>query len=125
MTHSHRVLALAAALACSAAVFANDPPSQSAANTPIRSNQSGTPRTGNEDPASKAQAEMVSNVLSDDDSMSNFEHIDADDSGSISREEFDVMKHQSMTFTDVDTDRNSVISHQEWDNHGLNTDDDK
>jgi hypothetical protein len=126
MSHIHRLaLVIGAAFACGGSAWAGDPPSQTDADTPVRSTHANNPRTGNEDPASQAQAEMVSQTLSDDDSMTNFEHIDADDSGSISREEFDVMKHQSMTFTDIDTDRNSVISHQEWDNHGLNTDDDK
>ncbi len=127
MSHSHRIAVLiSAALAFGGqAAFAGDPPSQSDADKPIRSTHANNPRTGNEDPASKAQSEMVSQMMSDDDSMSNFEHADADASGSISRAEFDALKHDSMTFADIDSDRNGVLSHHEWDNHGQNTDDDK
>ena len=125
MSHIHRLaLMIGAALAFGSA-WANEPPTQSDADKPVRSTHANNPRTGNEDPASKAQGEMVSQIMSDDDSLTNFEHADADASGSISREEFDALKHDSMTFTDVDSDRNGVISHMEWDNHGQNTDDDK
>lgn len=125
MSHIHRLaLMMGAALAFGSA-WANEPPSQSDADKPVRSTHANNPRTGNEDPASKAQGEMVSQIMSDDDSMTNFEHADTDSSGSISRMEFDDLKHDSMTFADVDSDRNGVISHMEWDNHGQNTDDDK
>lgn len=118
------VLALGATLAFAGTAFATDA-SSTDGNTPVRSTHANNPRTGNDDPASKAQGEMVSQIMSDDDSITNFEHADTDGSGSISREEFDALKHDSMVFTDLDTDRNSVISHMEWDNHGQNTDDHK
>lgn len=126
MTTSHRlVLALAAAFALNGTAFATEPATDTDASTPVRSTHANNPRTGNEDPASKAQGEMVSQIMSDDDSITNFEHADTDASGSISREEFDALKHDSMTFADIDSDRNGVLSHMEWDNHGQNTDDDK
>jgi hypothetical protein len=126
MSHPHRLaLVIGAVFAFGANAWANEPPSQSDADKPVRSTHANNPRTGNEDPASKAQAERVSQLMSDDDSITNFEHADSDASGSISRAEFDALKHQSMTFADVDSDRNGVISHMEWDNHGQNTDDDK
>ena len=129
MTHSHRLaslgLAVATAFALSGTAFATEPATDTTADTPVRSTHANNPRTGNDDPVSKAQGELVSQVMSDDDSITNFEHADTDGSGSISREEFDALKHDSMVFTDLDSDRNSVISHMEWDNHGQNTDDDK
>src|SRR5688572_26045690 len=129
MSHAHRFaslgLAVAAAFAFATPVAASEPATQSDATKPVRNTHAGNPRTGNEDPASKAQGEMVSQIMSDDDSITNFEHADTDSSGSISREEFDALKHDAMVFTDVDSDRNGVISHMEWDNHGQNTDDDK
>ena len=126
MNHVNRfALVLGASLVFGGAVLAGDPPTDTDAATPVRSTHANNPRTGNEDPASKAQGEMVSQIMSDDDSITNFEHADMDSSGSISREEFAELKHDSMVFTDVDSDRNGVISHMEWDNHGQNTDDDK
>ena len=126
MNHVNRfALVLGAGFVFAGAVFAGDPPSDTDADTPVRSTHANNPRTGNEDPASKAQGELVSQIMSDDDSITNFEHADTDASGSISREEFAELKHDSMVFTDVDSDRNGVISHMEWDNHGQNTDDDK
>ena len=129
MSHTPRLaslgLALGAVLALGSPAFANEPATETDAATPVRNTHAGNPRTGNEDPASKAQGEMVSQIMSDDDSITNFEHADTDSSGSISREEFDALKHDSMVFTDIDSDRNGVISHMEWDHHGQNTDDDK
>jgi len=127
MSRIHRLstLAFAAALAFGGPAFAHENETSTDADTPVRSTHANNPRTGNEDPASKAQGEMISQIMSDDDSITNFEHADTDGSGSISREEFDDLKHDSMVFTDLDNDRNSVISHMEWDNHGQNTDDDK
>lgn len=129
MIRSHRLatlgLAVAVAFALSGSALATEPASETTADTPVRSTHANNPRTGNDDPVSKAQGELVSQVMSDDDSITNFEHADADSSGSISRDEFAALKHDSMVFTDIDTDRNSVISHMEWDNHGQNTDDDK
>lgn len=125
MSHTPRLALLIGAALAFGTAWANEPPSQSDADKPVRSTHANNPRTGNEDPASKAQGEMVSQIMSDDDSITNFEHADTDSSGSISRAEFDDLKHDSMTFADVDSDRNGVISHMEWDNHGQNTDDDK
>jgi hypothetical protein len=121
---THLAIVLGAVLAIGGCATAAEPASQSDASEPVRNTQAGNPRTGNEDPVSKAQGEMVSQIMSDDDSITNFEHADTDSSGSISREEFDALKHESMVFTDMDSDLNGVISHMEWDNHGQNTDDD-
>ena len=118
-------VAFAVALAIGGPALAHESETSTDADTPVRSTHANNPRTGNEDPASKAQGEMVSQIMSDDDSITNFEHADGDSSGSISREEFDALKHDSMVFSDIDSDRNGVLSHMEWDNHGQNTDDDK
>lgn len=129
MSHTYRLaplgLALGAVLALGGCASSSGPATKTVADAPVRNTHAGNPRTGNDDPVSKAQGEMVSEIMSDDDSITNFEHADVDSSGSISREEFDALKHDSMVFTDLDTDRNSVISHMEWDNHGQNTDDEK
>lgn len=129
MSHFLRVaplsLALGSLLALGGCATASEPVAKYETDAPVRNTHAGNPRTNTDDPVSKAQGEMVSQIMSDDDTITNFEHADADSSGSISREEFDALKHDSMVFTDIDSDRNGVISHMEWDNHGQNTDDDK